>query len=150
VTSRNDQQQYQMRRNEHYRFVSAKEFADSFQSFHIGKRLREDLTTPYDKSRSHSAALTTEKYGLNKKDLLKACIDREILLMKRNLFVYYFKLSQAYAFPTWIVNIPVSFIECALLMILTYYVIGFDPNITRFFWQYFLLLIINPDVCCVV
>ncbi|GJZ47224.1 pleiotropic drug resistance protein 1-like protein [Tanacetum coccineum] len=166
VTSRNDQQQYWMRRNEHYRFVSAKEFADSFQSFHIGKRLREDLATPYDKSRSHPAALSTEKYGLNKKDLLKACIDREILLMKRNSFVYYFKLSQismtiaklpvfykqrdflfypswAYALPTWIVNIPVSFIECALWMILTYYVIGFDPNITRFFRQYFLFLIIN-------
>ncbi|KVH92999.1 AAA+ ATPase domain-containing protein [Cynara cardunculus var. scolymus] len=35
----------------------------------------------------HPAALTTEKYGLSKKELLKACTDREILLMRRNSFL---------------------------------------------------------------
>ena len=83
-----------MRRDEHYRFVTAKEFAEAFQSFHVGKRLGDDLATPYDKSQSHPAALTNEKYGLNKKELLKACTDREILLMKRNSFIYCFKLAQ--------------------------------------------------------
>ena len=83
-----------MRRDEHYRFVKAKEFAEAFQSFHVGRRLGDDLATPYDKSRSHPAALTNEKYGLNKKELLKACTVREILLMRRNSFVYIFKLSQ--------------------------------------------------------
>ncbi|KAI7757882.1 hypothetical protein M8C21_029195 [Ambrosia artemisiifolia] len=212
VTSRKDQQQYWMRRNQHYRFVTAKEFSESFQSFHVGKKLGDDLSVPYDKSRSHPAALTTEKYGLSKKELLKACIDREILLMKRNSFVYIFKLCQlfimalvamsvyfrtemhrnniedggiytgalffgvimimfngmseipmtiaklpvfykqrdfrfypswAYALPSWVVKIPVSFIEAGLWTVLTYYVIGFDPHITRFFRQYFLLLVIN-------
>ncbi|KAM0017401.1 putative ABC-type maltose transporter [Helianthus debilis subsp. tardiflorus] len=212
VTSRKDQEQYWMRRDEHYRFVTAKEFAESFQSFHVGKRLGDDLSTPYEKSRSHPAALTTEKYGLSKKELLKACVEREILLMKRNSFVYYFKLTQlfvmalvsmtvflrtkmhrdtienggiylgslffgvvmimfngmseismtiaklpvfykqrdflfypswAYALPSWIVKIPVSFIEAGLWTILTYYVIGYDPQFTRFIRQFFLLLAVN-------
>ncbi|KAM0017400.1 putative ABC-type xenobiotic transporter [Helianthus debilis subsp. tardiflorus] len=212
VTSRKDQEQYWMRRDEHYRFVTAKEFAESFQSFHVGKRLGDDLATPYDKSSSHPAALTTEKYGLSKKELLKACIEREILLMKRNSFVYYFKLTQlfvmaimamtvflrskmhrdtvenggvylgslfftvvmimfngmseisltiaklpvfykhrdfmfypswAYALPTWIVKIPISFIEVGLWTILTYYVIGLDPEFTRFIKQILLLLVVN-------
>ncbi|KAK9078285.1 hypothetical protein SSX86_002342 [Deinandra increscens subsp. villosa] len=214
VTSRKDQEQYWMRRDEHYRFVTAKEFAESFQSFHVGKRLGDDLATPFDKSRSHPAALTTDKYGLKRKALLKACIEREILLMKRNSFVYYFKLTQAsllvmafvsmtvffrtemhrdnlenggiyvgslffgvimimfngmseismtiaklpvfykqrdflfypswaYAIPSWIVKIPISFIEAGLWTALTYYVIGYDPNITRFLKQYFLLLAVN-------
>ncbi|MFS7980698.1 putative ABC-type maltose transporter [Helianthus anomalus] len=212
VTSKKDQEQYWMRRDEHYRFVTAKEFAESFQSFHVGKRLGDDLTTPYDKSSSHPAALTTEKYGLSKKELLKACIEREILLMKRNSFVYYFKLTQlfvmaimamtvflrskmhrdtvenggiymgslfftvvmimfngmseisltiaklpvfykhrdfmfypswAYALPTWIVKIPISFIEVGLWTILTYYVIGLDPEFTRFIKQILLLLVVN-------
>ncbi|XP_071691961.1 pleiotropic drug resistance protein 1-like isoform X2 [Rutidosis leptorrhynchoides] len=212
VTSKKDQQQYWMRRNEHYRFVSAREFSDSFKSFHVGKRLENDLRTPYDKTRSHPAALTTEKYGLSTKELFKACFDREVLLVKRNSFVYYFKLTQlflmalmsmtvflrtemhrntledggiytgalffgvimimfngfseipmtiaklpvfykqrdfrfypswAYALPSWVVKIPVSFLEAGLWTILTYYVIGFDPRFTVFLKHYFLLLVSN-------
>lgn len=94
VTSKKDQQQYWMRRDHAYRFVTAKEFAEAYQSFHVGRKMGEDISTAYDKSKSHPAALTTEKYGLNKKELLKACTDREILLMKRNSFVYFFKIFQ--------------------------------------------------------
>ncbi|KAJ0533807.1 putative ABC-type xenobiotic transporter [Helianthus annuus] len=212
VTSKKDQEQYWMRRDEPYRFVTAKEFAQAFQSFHVGRKLAHDISTPFDKSKSHPAALTTEKYGLSGKELLKACTDREILLMKRNSFVYFFKLFQltvmslialtvflrtemhkkdleggglytgavffgvvtimfnglseismtiaklpvfykqrnflfyppwAYAVPSWIIKIPVSFIEAAVWTILTYYVIGFDPNVSRFFKQYLILLLVN-------
>ncbi|KAJ0808939.1 putative ABC-2 type transporter [Helianthus annuus] len=94
VTSKKDQEQYWMKRNEPYRFVTAKEFAEVFQSFHVGRKIANDIATPSDKSKSHPAALTTEKYGLSSKELLKACTDREILLMKRNSFVYIFKLVQ--------------------------------------------------------
>ena len=38
--------------------------------------------------------MKTEKYGVRKKELLDACIAREYLLMKRNSFVYIFKLTQ--------------------------------------------------------
>ncbi|XP_024972594.1 pleiotropic drug resistance protein 1-like isoform X2 [Cynara cardunculus var. scolymus] len=212
VTSKKDQQQYWMRRDDPYRFVTAKEFAEAFQSFHVGRKLGDDIATPYDKTKSHPAALTTEKFGLNKKELLKACTDREILLMKRNSFVYFFKLFQllvlslitltvffrtemhrnnpddgglytgalffgvvmimfngmseismtiaklpvfykqrdflfypswAYALPSWVIKIPVSFLEAGLWTVLTYYVVGFDPYVARFFKQYLLLLLVN-------
>ncbi|XP_071733951.1 pleiotropic drug resistance protein 1-like [Rutidosis leptorrhynchoides] len=212
VTSKKDQQQYWMRRDEPYRFVTSKEFSEAFQSSHVGRKLQSDLSTPYDKSKSHPAALTTEKYGLSNKEVLKAVTDREILLMKRNSFVYIFKLFQlitmsfialtvflrtemhkndttegglyngavffgvtvvmfngmseismtiaklpvfykqrnflfypswSYALPSWIIKIPVSILEAAVWVILTYYVIGFDPNISRFFKQYLILFLVN-------
>jgi len=94
VTSRKDQEQYWMHRDEAYRFVTVTQFAEAFQSFHVGRRIREELAIPFDKSKSHPAALTTRRYGVNKKELLKANISREFLLMKRNSFVHIFKLLQ--------------------------------------------------------
>ncbi|XP_039051271.1 pleiotropic drug resistance protein 1-like isoform X2 [Hibiscus syriacus] len=94
VTSRKDQEQYWARTDEPYSFISVKELAEAFQSFHIGQKLGDDLAVPFDKSKSHPAALTKEKYGVSKKELLKACVSREYLLMKRNLFVYIFKIIQ--------------------------------------------------------
>ncbi|KAJ4718245.1 Pleiotropic drug resistance ABC transporter [Melia azedarach] len=212
VTSKKDQEQYWASRDEPYKFVTVKEFAEAFQSFHVGQKLGDDLGTPFDKRKSHPAALTTRKYGVSKKELLKACISRELLLMKRNSFVYIFKLFQltimavisttlflrtemhkdsvidgviytgalfftvimvmfngmaeismtiaklpvfykqrdlqfypswAYALPTWILKIPISFVEVAVWVFITYYVIGFDPNSGRFFKQYLLLLVVN-------
>ncbi|KAK1273115.1 putative pleiotropic drug resistance protein 7 [Acorus gramineus] len=94
VTSRKDQHQYWVRQEEPYRYVPVKEFADAFQAFHIGRRLNEELATPFDKSKSHPAALTTSRYGASNKELLKALIWREYLLMKRNSFAYVFKAVQ--------------------------------------------------------
>ncbi|XP_062089780.1 pleiotropic drug resistance protein 1-like isoform X2 [Humulus lupulus] len=94
VTSRKDQAQYWARRDEPYRFVTVNEFVEAFQSFHVGQKIEEHLSTPFDKTKSHPAALTTKHYGLNKMDLLKACMSREYLLMKRNSFVQIFKISQ--------------------------------------------------------
>ncbi|KAJ4707956.1 Pleiotropic drug resistance ABC transporter [Melia azedarach] len=212
VTSRKDQEQYWANKDEPYSFVSVREFAEAFQSFHIGRKLGDELGTPFDKSKCHPAALTAKKYGASKKELLKACFSREYLLMKRNSFVYIFKMFQilfattvtmtlflrtemrrdtvedggiymgamffalitimfngfselamtimklpvfykqrdllffpswAYSLPTWILKIPISFIEVGIWVFMTYYVIGFDPNSERFFKQYFLLLCVN-------
>ncbi|XP_072991802.1 ABC transporter G family member 39 [Typha latifolia] len=212
VTSRKDQHQYWTHKDEPYRYVSANEFAEAFQSFHIGGKLGEELRIPFDRSRNHPAALSTSKYGISKMELLKACISREWLLMKRNSFVYIFKVVQliilgsiamtiflrikmprnsvedgviflgamflglvthlfngfaelamsiaklpifykqrdllfypswAYALPTWILKIPISFLECAVWILMTYYVIGFDPNIERFFRHYLLLVLVS-------
>ncbi|KAI4355694.1 hypothetical protein L6164_004442 [Bauhinia variegata] len=96
VTSRKDQEQYWVRRDEPYSFVTVREFAEAFQSFQVGRIIREELAVPFDKNKNHRAALTTEKYGVNKKELLKANFSREYLLMKRNSFVYIFKLSQVF------------------------------------------------------
>nr|QVT92329.1 ABC transporter [Salvia miltiorrhiza] len=55
----------------------------------------------------------------------------------------YFFPPWAYAIPSWILKIPVTFLEVALWVFVTYYVIGFDPNITRLLKQYLLLLFMH-------
>ncbi|XP_061343449.1 pleiotropic drug resistance protein 1-like isoform X2 [Gastrolobium bilobum] len=211
VTSRKDQEQYWIHRDQPYKFVTAKEFAEALQSFHVGRSLREKLATEFDKSKSHPAALTTKKYGVGKWELLKACLSREYLLMKRNSFVYIVKLCQlvvlaiiamgiflrtdmhrdsvtdggiyvgalfyavvvimfnglpefsmvvsrlpvfykqrehlffppwAYALPAWILKIPITLVEVGVWVFLTYYVIGFDPDVGRFFKQYLILVLV--------
>ncbi|CAH1425582.1 unnamed protein product [Lactuca virosa] len=212
VTSKKDQEQYWIERDQPYRFITSKEFAEAYESFHEGRRMAEEISIPYDKNKSHPAALTTKIYGVNKKELLKACISREFLLMKRNSFVYIFKLFQllvmsfltmtvffrtemhkrsvedggiytgalffgvttimfngfselsmtiaklpvfykqrdflfypswAYTLPSWIIKIPSSFMDTFLWTLLTYYVVGFDSNVERFFKQYLLLFLVN-------
>ncbi|KAJ7981129.1 Pleiotropic drug resistance ABC transporter [Quillaja saponaria] len=204
VTSKKDQEQYWFKRNQPYRYVSVPEFAQSFNSFHIGQQISEDLRIPYDKSRAHPAALVKEKYGISNWELFKACFSREWLLMKRSSFVYIFKTSQitimaiicftvffrtemesgelqdgtkywgalffslinimfngfaelnmtvarlpvffkqrdfmffpawAFALPIWVLRIPISIVESAIWIILTYYTIGFAPAASRFFKQ---------------
>ncbi|KAI3986333.1 hypothetical protein MKX01_002178 [Papaver californicum] len=212
VTSKKDQQQYWARKDEPYSFITVKDFTQAFQSFHVGRKVGEELATPFNKSKSHPAALTTKRYGVSKTELLKACASREYLLMKRNSFVYIFKLFQlmfmafvamtlflrtemkrdnvvdggiymgalfftlvvimfngfselamavmklpvfykqrdllfypawAYSLPTWILKIPITFVEVGAWVFITYYVIGFDPNVERLLRQFFLLLFIN-------
>ncbi|CAK8574691.1 unnamed protein product [Lathyrus sativus] len=212
VTSKKDQEQYWFHREKPYRFVTVTQFAETFQSYHVGRKIGDELAIPFDKSKNHPAALTTEKYGVNKKELLKANFSREYLLMKRNSFVYIFKICQlifmatvtmtlflrtemhreslndggvfagaiffavvmimfngmaelsmtiaklpcfykqrdllfypswAYSIPAWILKMPVTFCEVAVWVFLTYYVIGFDPNVGRLLKQYLLLLLIN-------
>ncbi|CAN8312262.1 unnamed protein product [Cochlearia groenlandica] len=94
VTSRKDQMQYWSRTDEPYRFIRVREFSEAFQSFHVGRRIGDELASPFDKAKSHPAALTTKKYGVSVKELVKTSFSREYLLMKRNSFVYYFKFGQ--------------------------------------------------------
>ncbi|KAM0925307.1 hypothetical protein ACQ4PT_004280 [Festuca glaucescens] len=153
VTSRKDQGQYWINSDETYRYVPVKEFAEAFQSFHVGQAIKSELAVPFDKSRSHPAALKTSKYGASMKELLKANINREILLMKRNSFVYIFKATQqrdllffpawTYSLPSWLIKTPLSLLNVTIWVGITYYVIGFDPNIQRFFRQFLLLLLMN-------
>ena len=83
-----------MRKDEAYRFITVKEFTESFQSFHAGRKLGDELAVPFEKVKSHPSALATEKYGVSKKELLKACASRQYLLMKRNAFLYMFNMVQ--------------------------------------------------------
>ncbi|OIT21878.1 abc transporter g family member 39 [Nicotiana attenuata] len=48
VTSRKDQEQYWARRDEPYKFITMRKFSESFQSFHIGRMLGDELAVPYD------------------------------------------------------------------------------------------------------
>nr|QVT92310.1 ABC transporter [Salvia miltiorrhiza] len=100
VTSRKDQEQYWARRDESYRFVSVDEFSEAFWSFHVGREIGDHLSVPFDKAKSHPAALTTHKYGLTQIQVLKANISREFLIMKRNSPVYIFRMIQLLVMAT--------------------------------------------------
>ncbi|CAA0810634.1 ABC transporter G family member 40 [Striga hermonthica] len=212
VTSKKDQEQYWINRDEPYSYVTVQEFSEAFQSFHIGRRLGDELAVPFSKEKSHPAALTTNKYGVSKKELVKACVAREFLLMKRNSFVYIFKMIQltlmatismtvflrtemhkrtvmdggiymgalfyalimlmfngfselalsilklpvfykqrdllffppwVYSLPAWILKIPITLFEVAIWVGMTYYVTGYDSDVSRFFKQWLLLICIN-------
>ncbi|GAU19334.1 hypothetical protein TSUD_336200 [Trifolium subterraneum] len=209
VTSRKDQEQYWIQKEKPYSFVTAKEFADAFELYHIGRSLFNELATQFDKSKSHPSALTTKKYGIGKWELFKACLSREYLLMKRNSLYYIFKLCQialvaiitmtvflptrmhhdsvsdggiyagallygstvlmlngfaelsmmvvklpvfykqrdllffpswAYSVPSWILKIPISFVEVGIWVSFTYSIIG-DPNAVG--WTFLLLVLVN-------
>ncbi|GAB2224811.1 hypothetical protein Drorol1_Dr00005588 [Drosera rotundifolia] len=94
VTSEKDQQQYWVPRDEPYRFLSATEFCEEFQSFHVAQKLGDQLATPFDRSKNHPAALTTKKFGVGKREMFRACFSREWLLMKRTSFIYKVKITQ--------------------------------------------------------
>ncbi|PHT31504.1 ABC transporter G family member 39 [Capsicum baccatum] len=69
-------------------------YQEHLSNFPVGQQLFDDLGVPYDKSKAHPAALVTEKYGISNMELLKACLSREWLLMKRHSFLYIFKTFQ--------------------------------------------------------
>ncbi|XP_047334134.1 ABC transporter G family member 34-like [Impatiens glandulifera] len=95
VTSKKDQEQYWFNReSQSYRYISDSEFVAGFHAFRLGQQLADEISVPYDKSRAHPAALVKQQYGISKKELFKACFDRELLLIKRNSFIYVFKIVQ--------------------------------------------------------
>jgi hypothetical protein len=60
----------------------------------IGQNLAGEISKTYDKSKGHKSALSCSIYSLSKWELLKACFTRELLLMKRNAFIYITKIVQ--------------------------------------------------------
>ncbi|KAE8678601.1 Pleiotropic drug resistance protein 12 [Hibiscus syriacus] len=94
VTSKKDQEQYWADRSKPYRYITASEFVNRFKSFHVGTQLHNELSVPFDKSRGHKSALAFQKFSVSKMELLKACWDKEWLLIKRNSFLYVFKTVQ--------------------------------------------------------
>ncbi|CAN0919544.1 Pleiotropic drug resistance protein 1 [Linum grandiflorum] len=212
VTSKNDQRQYWARKDQSYSYVSVREFAESFKEFTVGEGMRKDLSRPFDKNKGHAAALAFRKYGISEWELFRACLSREFLLMKKNSFVFIFKvvqltimalilmtlfpkslmhretvidgviymgalffivsmiifngmadLSMTIAklpvfykqrnfgfYPPWAFSLPPSFllipttlVEVAVWVSITYFMIGFDPELPRFLKQYFLLILVG-------
>ncbi|GAB2293477.1 transcription factor [Dionaea muscipula] len=94
VTSKKDQEQYWADKTKRYRYISVPEFVNRFKRFHVGLRLENELSIPYDRALSHQAALVFDRYTAPYKELLKASFDKEWLLIKRNPFVYVFKVIQ--------------------------------------------------------
>ncbi|ERM97050.1 hypothetical protein AMTRI_Chr05g64100 [Amborella trichopoda] len=211
VTSKKDQQQYWSSHHP-YQYVPVVKFVEAFRSFSVGRHLSEELAVPYDKRNNHPAALSTSNYGVRKSVLLKASFYWQMLLMKRNSFIYVFKFIQlffvavismtvffrtrmhhntvddggvylgalyfgilmilfngftevpmliaklpviykhrdlhfypcwVYTLPSWLLSIPTSLMESGMWVAVTYYVIGFDPEISRFFRQFLLYFFLH-------
>ncbi|KAF1875997.1 hypothetical protein Lal_00006628 [Lupinus albus] len=94
VISKKDQSQYWYRMDIPYNYVSVDQFSEIFKESYWGRMLDDEVSQPSDKSQSHKNALSFSKYSLGKLDLFNACMRREILLMKRNSFIYVFKTVQ--------------------------------------------------------
>ncbi|XP_058201487.1 pleiotropic drug resistance protein 3-like [Rhododendron vialii] len=207
VISEKDQAQFWCRTDLHYSYISVDQFCEMFKTSSLGQRLEEELSNPYDRSNSPKNSLSFSIYPLNKCELFKACMARELLLMKRNSFVYVFKTTQlvvtafmtmtvfirtrmavdlvhadyfmgslfyalvrlmtngvaelsltvtrlpvfhkhqsfflypawAYCIPASILKIPYSLLESILWTSITYYVIGYSPEVERLFRQFLLL-----------
>ncbi|XP_015874836.3 pleiotropic drug resistance protein 3 isoform X1 [Ziziphus jujuba] len=211
VISKNDQAQYWYHTEQHHSYVSVDMFSNKFKESSFGKKLDQELSELYNKSHSNENALSSRVYTLSKWELLRACTAREILLMRRNSFIYVFKTTQliilavitmtvflrtrmdidvlhanyymgalfyalillvvdgypemsmtiqrletfykqkelrfypawAYAIPATLLKVPFSLLEALVWTSLTYYVIGFSPEVHRFFRQLFLLFAVH-------
>lgn len=94
VTSPKDQQQYWADKTVRYDYVTVPGFVEGFKAFHVGQSVQRELATPYDKSQSHPTALVHDKYSLSNRELLKDCLAREVILMKRHMLMYKSKVLQ--------------------------------------------------------
>ncbi|KAJ6940744.1 hypothetical protein NC651_006771 [Populus alba x Populus x berolinensis] len=94
VVSERDQGQYWYHKQQPHSYVSIDMLVKNFQEFHVGQKLEGELSRPLQKSESHKNALSFSIYSLKKWELFKACMDREWLLMKRNLSLHVFKSVQ--------------------------------------------------------
>ncbi|XP_066355710.1 ABC transporter G family member 41-like [Miscanthus floridulus] len=211
VLSEKDQQQYWSRGGESYNFVTIDQFCDKFKVSQIGQNLVGEISKPYDKSKGHKNALSCSIYSLSKWELLKACFARELLLMKRNAFIYITKIVQlallaaitgtvflrphkgvdrvlanyymgslfyallllmvngfpelsmavsrlpvfykqrdyyfypawAYAVPAFILKVPISLVESIAWTSLSYFLIGYTPEASRFLRHLLILFLIH-------
>ncbi|KAK1578736.1 hypothetical protein Q3G72_032753 [Acer saccharum] len=94
VVSKKDQAQYWYHRHLPYSYVSVDMFIDEFKEFHIGQKLDDRLSRPFNKSECHKNSMSFSIYSLSKWELFKACLSREWLLMKRNSVFHVVKSAQ--------------------------------------------------------
>lgn len=102
-------------------------FSNKFKESSFGKKLYEDLSEPYDKSKSQMNALSSSMYSVSRWELFKACLSREFLLMKRNSFIYIFKSSQVMIFELSFVLVLNESIPLFLSMLQRFSLLHFCP-----------------------
>lgn len=79
-------------------FLPVSEIADAFKRSQYGREMNTTLTVPYNKEKALPSSLAMTKYAVSKKELLKACFSRELLLLSRHRFLYIFKTCQVCSF----------------------------------------------------
>ncbi|MFS7986495.1 putative ABC transporter, AAA+ ATPase domain, ABC-2 type transporter [Helianthus anomalus] len=94
VVSRKDQGTYWCRTEEAYDYVSVQTLSMIFKESYLGKQIDDDISKPFTRLQNHENAISFHVYSLSNWELFKACMAREILLMKRNSFLYIFKTVQ--------------------------------------------------------
>ncbi|KAL0394004.1 UNVERIFIED_CONTAM: ABC transporter G family member 32 [Sesamum latifolium] len=143
VISEKDQEQYWFL-NSQYNYVPVAKFVEAFQSFRVGNSLARELAIPFNKHYNHPAALSTKTYGITRAKLLRISFSWQMLLLKRNSPVFVFKFIQRSAFLPLLdihssllaFEYSLSLVESFLWVAVTYYAIGFDPQITRCLLQF--------------
>ncbi|XVF31519.1 hypothetical protein REPUB_Repub16aG0153000 [Reevesia pubescens] len=211
VLSKKDQAQYWYNIELPYSYFSVDMFSMKFKASPLGNKIDEDLLDPYDKSQGHKDALWFSEYSVSKWEIFKACMSRELLLLRRNSSFYVFKITQlliiavitmtvyyrtqmdidilhanyylaamfftlsilvvdevpevymtvsrlpvfykqkmlrfypawAYAIPATILKLPMSFLQSLLWTSITYYVMGYTPEVSRFFRQFVTLFAVQ-------
>ncbi|KAI7750120.1 hypothetical protein M8C21_024673 [Ambrosia artemisiifolia] len=212
VISQKDQEQYWSDKSKPYTYVSVSQFAEYFKQYHVGQQLQNELLVPYKQTESQKRALVFKKYTVPKKELFKACFDKEWLLIKKSAVVYIAKTLQisfvaiigatlflrtkmhsrneedgavyvgallfalitnmfngfaelpmtierlpvlykhrellfyptwAFTVPTILLRVPISVVEATAWTVMTYYVVGFAPEFSRFMKHFLLTFLIQ-------
>nr|XP_043620927.1 pleiotropic drug resistance protein 3-like isoform X2 [Erigeron canadensis] len=94
VVSRKDQGTYWCRSKETYTYVSVDTLSMKYKESNLGKQVNDKISEPFTRAKSHEDAISFDVYSLSKWALFKACMSKEVLLMKRNSFIYIFKTVQ--------------------------------------------------------
>jgi ABC-type multidrug transport system ATPase subunit len=105
VTSQKDQAQYWFNQQKCYQYIPPNEFANRFEQYHVGKSNKLYMSVPFEKSKGHEMALSFTKHTVSNVEILKTCFAREVLLIRRNSFVFIFRTTQV----LMLVPIPVLF-----------------------------------------
>ncbi|KFK23406.1 hypothetical protein AALP_AAs61696U000200 [Arabis alpina] len=94
VTSKKDQAQYWADPSKPYQFIPVSDIAAAFRNSKYGQAADSELATPFDKSSADPSALCRTKFAISGWENLKACFEREILLINRHRFLYTFRTCQ--------------------------------------------------------
>ncbi|WOH15112.1 hypothetical protein DCAR_0934649 [Daucus carota subsp. sativus] len=94
VISKKDQAQYWHRTGQTHRYVSVDRLSQMFKESTLGKTLDDEISKDFLESENHDKSISHSVYSLSRWTLFKACMSREIILMRRNSFIYKFKTIQ--------------------------------------------------------
>uniref|UniRef100_J3NAJ8 Uncharacterized protein n=1 Tax=Oryza brachyantha TaxID=4533 RepID=J3NAJ8_ORYBR len=115
-------------------------FCEKFRASQDAQNLATEISKPHDTSEGRKNDLSFNVYSLSKWDLLKACFAREILLMRRNAFIYITKSVQVFLTTLY----PIPRPHWSIIIVLMCCIIL--PNDGGCFQHLFSVPILPPDV----
>ncbi|KAK8637952.1 hypothetical protein V6N13_136401 [Hibiscus sabdariffa] len=168
VLCKQDQAQYWYSTELPYSYFSVDMFSRKFKASPLGKKIEEDLLEPYDKSQLVIIACITMTVFYKTRmaiDIVHAnyylaalfftlmilVVDEipEVYMTISRLPVFYkqkmlcFYPAWAYAIPTVILKLPISFLQSLIWTSITYFTVGYAPQVSRFFRQFVTLFAVQ-------